>query len=238
MSEKKAYPLKQFYSKIFKRYDLVNLVFTFGQDKRWRKLTAREVLKNNPKNVIDICCGTGKLTFLLNSQSGGEKQIMGYDFSDAMLSVANSIKERKKNINVSFTQGSVAKIPFGNNSYDALGITFGFRNLTYNNPEEQTHIQEMVRVLKSGGRFVILESGSPSSAFIRFFFTLYLFTFLVPLGGLLTGNFKAYAYLAKSSRYFYSRKEIIDLLENNGLKFEQVKKFMFGASNLFVFINR
>ncbi|MCG8687827.1 MAG: class I SAM-dependent methyltransferase, partial [Desulfobacterales bacterium] len=143
--------------------------------------------------------------------------------------------KQKNNINnVEFVEGQALELPFDNETFDAIGITFGFRNLTYNNPNENRHINELSRVLKKGGRLVILESGSPANVIIRFFFTIYLFLFLVPLGGILTGNFKAYWYLALSSRHYYTRRQMGLLLKCFGFEMISVKKFLFGATNLFV----
>lgn len=229
-----TFPLAEFYKRIHKRYDLVNTLFTFGLDKRWREKTAKEVVQNNSAEILDLCCGTGKLTFRLSELLGNKKKITGYDFSKEMLDIARQEAESRDLTNIEFMQGDVAQMPFSDNEIDVIGITFGFRNLTFNNNRENQHISEILRVLKPGGKLVILESGSPANVFIRFFYILYLFMFLVPLGFIVTGNFKAYFYLALSSRKYYTRQQMKLLLKSFGFMVVKVDKFMLGATNLFV----
>ena len=226
------FPLKEFYKRIYKRYDLVNSIFTFGLDYKWRKIAAVEILKTHPEKILDVCCGTGKFTFQIDDATATEKEITGYDFSEQMLDVAKKTAIKQKRNSVKFIQGDVAKMPFEDNTFDAVGTAFGFRNLTYNSRHENVHINEIYRVLKGGASLYILESGSPQNLFIKFFYSIYLFAFLIPLGGLLTGDFKAYYYLAKSSQSYYSRQQLILLLKSFGFKQVKVRKFLFGATNL------
>lgn len=226
------FPLKDFYKKIYKRYDLVNTLFTFGQDGRWRKIAAGEIQKSNPGEVLDLCCGTGKFTFTINSFAQGKQQITGYDFSAEMLDKARETAKETGVENINFIQGDVVQMPFKDETFDAIGVSFGFRNLTYNNENENQHISEIYRVLKKGSSLYILESGSPQNLIIKAFYVLFLFIFLVPLGGILTGNFKAYYYLAVSSRSYYSRRQMMVLLKGFGFNKVSVRKFLFGATNL------
>lgn len=228
------YPLKEFYKSIYKRYDLVNKIFTFGLDKRWRIHASKVLLNDNPQKILDLCCGTGVFTNEIAHQANPDCKITGYDFSAQMLKVANKLKQEKGHDNIEFIEGDAANMPFEKESFDAIGIAFGFRNLTYNSIKENQHITEIFRVLKTGGRLYILESGSPGNVVIRFFYTMFLFIFLVPIGGILTGDFKAYYYLAVSSRHYYSRRQMSLLLKCFGFNFVSVKKFLFGATNLYV----
>lgn len=229
----KEFPLNDYYAKIYNRYDLVNSIFTFGLDKKWRNKTTEVILGDNPVKILDLCCGTGKLSFTIAEQDEKFK-VTGYDFSNEMLDLANSEKKARQVVNAEFIQGNAASMPFDDETFDVVGITFGFRNLTFNNTNENKHIQEIFRILKKKGKLVILESGSPSNLLVRFFFTIYLFLFLVPLGTIITGNFKAYLYLALSSRHYYTRQQMTLLLKSFGFCFQSVKKFLFGATNLFV----
>ena len=226
------FPLKEFYRRIHSRYDLVNSIFTFGLDAKWRRVAARAINKSQPGNILDLCCGTGKFTFAIDKYTKHNTKIIGYDFSEEMLSHARKTAEKQKCENIEFVQGDVANMPFMDNSFDAIGISFGFRNLTFNSRHENIHIAEIQRVLKEGGNLYILESGSPQNLFIQFFYTIFLFIFLIPVGGILTGDFKAYYYLAISSRSYYSRQQMVLLLKSFGFKNVKVRKFLFGATNL------
>jgi demethylmenaquinone methyltransferase / 2-methoxy-6-polyprenyl-1,4-benzoquinol methylase len=226
------YPLKRFYSKIYKSYDLVNRLFTLGQDNRWRKLAAEECIKNHNRKILDLCCGTGDLMLRILDIVPDGLEIHGYDFNPEMLSVAEKkIAYRHGSNRVKLTQGDAAQLPFNDEYFDAVGIAFGFRNLTYKNSNRDKHIDEIKRVLKKGGRLVILESGKPKSRVMRFLFSIYVYTFLLFAGSMLSGSFKAYRYLAKSAKEYYSQDELKSLLESHGfLKFEIRNLFMNSAS--------
>lgn len=232
MTQNKGFSLHDFYNKIFKQYDLINRIFTFGLDQRWRKITASECLKSNPTNVLDLCCGTGDLTTILSQQASNETIITGYDFNEKMLSLARKKNSKQHKSNITFVQGDAAEMPFTDNHFDCITIGFGFRNLTFNNPNRDKHIKEMHRSLKPGGKLLILESSVPNKLFFRFFYKIYLYTCLIPLGTILSGNFKAYWYLAHSSSEFYSVDEIRNMLLKKGFSSLEYRSFFFGATNL------
>ncbi len=232
MTRNKGFTLHEFYNKIFKRYDIINRIFTFGLDQHWRKTTALECLKNDPSEVLDLCCGTGDLTYILQHYAPAKTQITGYDFNENMLSVA-----RKKNINpgakkITFIQGNAADTPFTDGHFDCVTIGFGFRNLTFNNPDSNKYLDEIYRVLKSGGKLYILESSVPSKLFFRIFHNIFVYIFLIPLGTIISGNFKAYWYLAHSSSKFYSADKIRSMLLKKGFSEIKYRSFFFGATNL------
>lgn len=229
MSEKKGFALHAFYTRIFKSYDLVNRLFTFGQDQKWRRNAATDCLAGKPEKVLDLCCGTGDLTLMIEGLSQKDISITGYDFNENMLAMA---RKKSTGKNIGFVQGDAANMPFEDQKFDSITIGFGFRNLTFNNPARDQHINEIHRVLKKGGSLFILESSVPQNIFVRFFYKLYLYMFLVPLGGILSGDLKAYWYLAHSSSEFYSVREIEDMMLNSGFTKMTYKRFLFGATNL------
>lgn len=232
MIRRKDFKLHDFYTKIFKRYDLINRIFTFGLDQRWRRITATECLKNNPTDILDLCCGTGDLTSILSQKATKKINIKGYDFNENMLSVAQKKFEKNQLTSVNFFQGDAAKMPFSDEQFDCVTIGFGFRNLTYNNPNRDKHIKEIFRVLKKGGMLYILESSSPKNMVVKILYKIYLYLCLVPLGTILSGNFKAYWYLAHSSSEFYSIEEIRKMLIKKGFASLDYKSFFLGATNL------
>lgn len=230
-----AFELKAFYSKIYRTYDLVNRLFTLGMDKRWRKVTAKRCLEKIPMEVMDLCCGTGDLSMdLLKLANDEELKVVGYDFNADMLGIAQKKAENKNRKNIEFIVGDAAQMPFKNSRFDAITIGFGFRNLTFENPARDEHIKEIYRVLKEQGELLILESGVPSNYLVRIIYKIYLYLFLIPLGGLISWNFKAYWYLAHSSSKFYSIQEIKELLLNNNFSTVETRQFFFGAANLII----
>ena len=230
--ENKDYPLKEFYQKIYGRYDLVNRIFTFGQDRNWRKKAVEECLGNAPRQVLDICTGTGDLVLEL-AEVNGNIQFTGYDFSAEMLEKAKE-KASAAGKNIDFIEGNVAEMPFDDNRFDTAGITFGIRNLVYENSNAEKHLAEVHRVLRMNGRLVVLESSKPDSRIWRFFNGIYLQLILPWLGGLISGNLKAYRYLAKSSQNYYSRKEMAAILEQAGFRVIRSRPLFLGSVMLLV----
>jgi len=217
------FPLKDYYSDIYSTYDRVNRLFTFGKDVTWRRKAARACLRSDPSSVLDLCTGTGDFILevaRLSAPSGKYPLLTGYDFSTAMLEEARRktdlISKGEQIPPVTFTEGDVAVMPFKKGSFDAVGITFGIRNLVYENSHAAKHLAEIYRVLRKGGRFIILESCKPENRIWRFFHNFYLRFILPYLGGLISGNTKAYRYLAKSSREYYTITEMVAMLEGAG----------------------
>jgi demethylmenaquinone methyltransferase/2-methoxy-6-polyprenyl-1,4-benzoquinol methylase len=226
------YPLDTFYSHIYKRYDLINRLFTLGMDRSWRKYAADQCLRHKPSTVLDLCCGTGELTLLLAGSDNQALTITGFDLNPRMLELARQKADKSGCHNIRLIQGDVSQMPFPDESFDCITIGFGFRNLIYDNAGQEIYLSEIFRVLTGKGRLFILESGVPESRFIQFFFRLYLRLVLVPIGLLFSGNRQAYRYLARSSAGFFSLDEINQLLSGKGFVMEESKKFFFGAANL------
>ncbi len=226
--DKQDFPLHDFYKDIYGTYDLVNRVFTFGQDKNWRRKAVAAILENKPSRIIDVCTGTGDLVLEIAGNCPVETSLAGYDFSSEMLQKAKE-KAAKGNIKIEFTEGNVAAMPYETGSFDAAGISFGIRNLVYENSNAQKHLSELHRILRPGGSFVILESSKPSSKIWRFFNNIYLQLILPYLGGLISGNLKAYKYLAKSSKNYYTTAEMGSILEEAGFSVVRSRSLFLGS---------
>jgi demethylmenaquinone methyltransferase/2-methoxy-6-polyprenyl-1,4-benzoquinol methylase len=229
------YPLQEYYSRIYKRYDLVNRLFTLGNDTRWRRFTAQNCLDFNPQKVIDLCCGTGDLAILIGKYSKGKVAVTGLDFNRNMLEMAKQKAVKMKINTISFIESNAAVIPFNDGYFDCMTIGFGFRNLIFENINSPKYVSEISRVLKTGGHLLILESAVPSSHLIRFFYELYLKLILIPLGGIISGNFKAYKYLSRSAANFFHTNDIAQLMSTQRFTFLSVRYFFFGAASLIVF---
>ncbi len=233
--DKENYPLHGYYKDIYKKYDLVNRIFTFGKDKSWRKKAVAKLLEKSPSNILDICTGTGDLILEIAAQADNHVNLSGYDFSPEMLQKAKGKAIQAKS-QVDFTEGNVASMPFDNNFFDAAGISFGLRNLIYQNSNAEKHLGEIHRVIKQGGRFVILESSKPGNPVWRFFNGIYLQLILPYLGGIISGNLKAYKYLAKSSKNYYTREEMSRILISAGFNIESSQPLFLGSVMLMVAI--
>lgn len=212
------------------RYDLINRLFTWGLDERWRRLTARECLKEQPEQVLDLCCGTADLTLRLAGMASGSTRLVGIDFSLPMLEIARE-KAQRSGISdrVALAHGDTASLPFRDGQFDCIGISFAFRNLTYKNPLALRYLAEVLRILRPGGRFVIVESSQPESRLIRKLFHLYMRWYVSRLGHLLSGNRGAYRYLAESASRFYTVEELRNLMLEVGFSKFSSRRLAFGT---------
>ncbi len=233
------YPLREFYSEIFNSYDRVNRIFTFGRDVSWRKKAVAKCLEYGPDRVLDVCTGTGDFIFELAGRATGSISLVGYDFSREMLDVAErkKLEIRKQNPgmpDIDFIEGDVGNMPFENDSFDAIGITFGIRNLVYENSKAGVHLSEMIRVLRPGGKLLILESSRPANAVWRVVNSFYLQFILPYLGGLVSGNMKAYKYLAKSSQNYYTIEQMGNILKVAGMHVIKGEPLFLGSVMLII----
>ena len=236
--KREDFPLQDYYSDIYQSYDRVNRIFTFGRDRAWRKNAAAECLAFSPQNVLDLCTGTGDFVLELAALSEKDIALTGYDFTPAMLDTARQKfaqrSENRKIAPIEFIEGEVGSMPFKDGMFDAIGITFGIRNLVYENSNASLHLSEILRVLRPGGQLVLLESSRPVNSIWRIFNSLYLQLILPYLGGMISGNLKAYRYLARSSKNYYSIKEMGAILENAGFELRKNRAFFLGSVMLVI----
>jgi demethylmenaquinone methyltransferase/2-methoxy-6-polyprenyl-1,4-benzoquinol methylase len=218
-----------------RHYDLVNHVITWGLDARWRRRAARECLVSNPKRVLDLCCGTADLAINLALLAEEGTEITGLDYSRPMLEIAKA-KAARAGVRgrLSLIHGDVACLPFPDGYFNGIGISFAFRNLTYNNPLTAGYLAEILRVLAAGGRFVIVESSQPACGLVRWLFHIYLRQFVAAVGYRLSGNRGAYQYLAESARRFYGPGEVKDRLLSAGFRGVAYRPLLFGAAGIHV----
>jgi demethylmenaquinone methyltransferase/2-methoxy-6-polyprenyl-1,4-benzoquinol methylase len=216
-------------------YDLVNRIVTLGLDKHWRRLAAQTCLEDKPQRILDLGCGTGDLSINIARLVEKDIEITGLDYSQPMLEKA---RQKADKVGVGklahFIHGDATRLPFSDAHFDCVGISFAFRNLTYKNPLGPPHLAEVKRVLKNGGRYVIVESSQPENQLIRALFHLYLRAFVAPVGILLSGNKGAYRYLAESARRFYSPREVREMLLAAGFRDVNYRPLLFGAAGLHV----
>ncbi len=229
----KDFPLQSFYGDIHLTYDRINRIFTFGRDVAWRRKAVDELLRNQPGRVLDLCTGTGDFILEVARRSGKDMELTGYDFSPEMLRLARQkyrqLREHEQVAEVKFVEGDAGAMPYAEGTFDALGITFGLRNLVYENSRAEEHLREIHRVLRPHGHLVVLESSRPQNRIWRGLNSFYLRFILPYLGGLISGHLKAYQYLASSSKNYYTIREMVGILENTGFQ-EAVSRSLFMGS--------
>ena len=207
-----ANAVRDMFSGIAGRYDLLNHVLSLNIDKRWRRnvhAELQQILDNKDSVVLDVACGTGDLSIELSR--GSSAKIIGTDFCRPMLAVA-----RKKNVtehtNIPYVEGDAMNLSFGDGSFDALTIAFGLRNLA----NFANGLQELHRVIKPGGRIAILEFSSPILPGFRQLFNFYFAHILPRIGGAVSGSRGAYEYLPDSVSKFPNQKALVALMEQTG----------------------
>ena len=225
--------LHRIFTAVPSSYDIINHFITLFLDVFWRNKAVRECLSARPETLMDICCGTGDMAVTAAKFADYDIQVTGFDYSQPMLDEAKQ-KAEKAGYKITFKHGDVADMPFTENTFDCLCNGFGFRNLTFKNPDSEKHISEILRVLKPGGRLVIVESSQPVNGFIRFFHRLYLRYFVFPVGYLISRNRQAYKYLAVSIEKYYNADELKELLLKSGFSEVSYKRLFFGAAAIHV----
>ncbi|RKX61337.1 MAG: bifunctional demethylmenaquinone methyltransferase/2-methoxy-6-polyprenyl-1,4-benzoquinol methylase UbiE [Thermodesulfobacteriota bacterium] len=215
--------VKEKFDKIVRRYDLVNLIGSFGQDKLWRRKVA-EIFKDIKEPILDLCCGPFTLSLEINKKNS--QPLFGLDISLQMLVYG---KKRITNHSIYPICADAEELPFKENSFGGISIAFGLRNL----PNKKKALKEFYRVLKPYGILVILEFSLPKNFIIKNIYKIYLTKYLVWLGGILTGDKEAYQYLADSIQEFPPPKAICKELENIGFKEIKTKPLTFGIVTLY-----
>lgn len=228
-------PLHGMFSAVPPRYDLINHIITIGMDTGWRRKAVKRCLEERITRFLDVGCGTGDLALTVARSTGENTEIIGLDYSDTMLE-----KAREKawhmglNNRVSFVSGDASELPFEDNYFDCVGISFAFRNLTFQNTLGKPHLKEVARVVKPGGRYVIVESSQPENRIIRWLDHLYIKAFVGPVGKLLSGNRGAYGYLESSMTQYFMPSEIKYLLLQAGFTGVTYRPLFFGAAGIHV----
>jgi demethylmenaquinone methyltransferase/2-methoxy-6-polyprenyl-1,4-benzoquinol methylase len=180
------------FDRIASVYDLMNSVMTVGLHHRWRSRAADLAAVGSGDRVLDVATGTGDLAVELARRVGPDGEVIGSDFSEGMLELA-----RKKAPGIEFERGNALDLPYDDDSFDAATVGFGARNFS----DLPQGLREMTRVVRPGGRIVILEITTPERPPLSWFFRLW-FDRLVPLLGKAAGDPDAYTYLPSSVRRF------------------------------------
>lgn len=181
-------------------YDRMNRLMTFGLDRLWRRHAVREMAGGE---VLDVACGTGDMVVELLKRGC---TVTGIDLSEEMLAIA-----KQKTPQAEYMLADVEHLPFGDESFDAVTCAFGVRNFVH----LERGLDEMLRVLKPGGRMVILELATPDSAIVRPLYNLYTRRIIPWLGNLIVGNREAYTYLPLSIECFPKGKDFLDIIQRS-----------------------
>lgn len=205
--------IQDIFSQVPPTYELLNRILTLGLDTRWRKKAAQMASLNGGKAWLDVCSGTGQMAVYLSKLAPKETTIVALDFSLPML---REILQKKGVQRLSLCIGDAGNLPFPENAFDLITLSFATRNINTARDNLSRCLQEFRRVLKPGGRFINLETSQPFSCFIRRAFHFYVRTFVKRLGSLISGSNKAYAYLSATIPRFFTANEFSQRMEEAG----------------------
>ena len=202
--------VRELFETIAGRYDLLNHLLSLNIDKKWRRLVVKRVrakIHTRESLILDVACGTGDLSLMLFEID--RARVVGTDFCRPMLSIA----AEKVPADVKLIEGDALLLPFKDETFDAVTIAFGLRNLA----GLESGLKELRRILKPNGWVAVLEFSRPSNALLRPLFGLYFRKILPLLGGVISGSRGAYSYLPASVSRFPDQQQLGSLMEQAGL---------------------
>lgn len=204
------------FDRVAGRYDLLNSVMTAGLHHSWRERAADRAELKPGDAVLDVCCGTGDLSFELVRRVLPDGHVVGCDFSEPMLDLAREKAADRQIESVRFEWADALQLPYDDCRFDAVTVGFGVRNFA----DRDQGLQEISRVLKPGGRLVILEFTEPRRPPFSAFYSLW-FDRIVPVLGRLTPNPEAYSYLSESVHSFPDPQGLAAKMDGAG--FERIR---------------
>jgi len=205
--------IQTMFSNIAPTYDKANHVLSFNKDIEWRKDSVKQMIKDGfaPKMVLDLCAGTGDFALAVKELVPSAKVALA-DFSKPMLKLAKDKAGSQSGFD--FIEADALKLPFHDMAFDAVVCGFGVRNLD----SVEAGLKEIARVLKPGGKAVILEFFKPAGFIAKLAYTFYVGTIVPMRGGAISNNKEAYDYLQRTAKNFQSLKEFQQLMEKCGFK--------------------
>jgi len=227
VSKKEA--VRVMFDDISPKYDFINHFLSFGIDYRWRKTLVSILKTYKPNSVLDVATGTGDLAIAIEHIK--PQKIVGIDISEKMLEIGRQkINEKGLNQVITLRRADAEKIPFSDNTFEAITVAFGVRN--FENLE--LGLKEMKRVLRPGGVMLILEFSHPSLFPMKQLYWIYS-RFVIPvMGRLISGNRKAYTYLPESVAAFPSGQKFVDILSGLGLINARKRSLSSGIASIYL----
>jgi demethylmenaquinone methyltransferase / 2-methoxy-6-polyprenyl-1,4-benzoquinol methylase len=220
--ETRAQRVNDLFAAIAPRYDLINDLQSFGLHRRWKRRLVELAEIRHSDRALDLCCVTGDVALALQA-AGAE--VIGCDFSEPMLAVA---RKRAAQSNLVFAQADALHLPFAEETFDVVTISYGLRNLA----DFEGGLREMLRVLKPGGRLLILDFGKPDFAPWRAAYFAYLKVFVPLFGKVFCGNSATHAYILESLKKYPAQRGVSKMLTDLGCSESRIENLLGGVMSI------
>ena len=221
------HPIQKIYTDVPRTYEFLNHTLTLGQDILWRKRATSTVVSESGTLWLDMCCGTGEIAASLSRHAKEGTIVMAADF---FLPMMHKALEKPQSKQIAFTLAEVTHLPFKDDSFDALIISFATRNINTSRTNLTKAFEEFHRILKPGGSFVNLETSQPTLRLIRRLFHLYVKLTVRPIGRFISGSDIAYTFLSNTIRRFYGADELSEILIEAGFSEVTYKRMFLGVA--------
>ncbi len=226
--DKSGIRIRQMFGEIAGRYDFMNHFLSAGTDVYWRRKTVKSAAPSGTGPILDVCTGTGDLAFAWRAAADSAAPVVATDFTHGMLEIA----ERKRGTrDVMFMEADTQELPFADDTFQIVSVAFGLRNVS----STIGGLEEMTRVVRPGGRVVVLEFSLPDNRLISGVYQWYFRNVLPKLGQLVTRNRQAaYEYLPQSVSEFPSGDQLTQLMEEAGLERTSYLPLTGGIATLYI----
>ena len=212
--EEKVKKVADVFHSVAGKYDLMNDLMSGGVHRLWKKLTIEQSGARRGHTILDIAGGTGDLTIRFSRIVGPEGKVVLADINDSMLKVGRDrLMDRGVAGNVEFVQANAECLPFPDNTFDVITIAFGLRNVT----DKDAAIRSMTRVLKPGGKVMVLEFSKTDNPALTKLYDFYSFNILPKIGKIIAGDSESYKYLAESIRMHPDQETLKGMMQDAGL---------------------
>jgi demethylmenaquinone methyltransferase/2-methoxy-6-polyprenyl-1,4-benzoquinol methylase len=228
--EKRAERVKELFDAIARRYDLINDLQSFGLHRHWKRRLVKCAAGRPGERALDLCCGTGDVAFALSAQG---LDVAGLDFSEPMLNIARQRLAAKEGGErpagaIQFLRGDAQDIPFPDESFDVVTISYGLRNLS----NLERGLREMHRVTRCGGRVLVLDFGKPDNAIWRGVYFGYLRRAVPLMGRIFFGDPDTHAYILESLQHYAAQRGVADRMREIGFDDTRIVNFMGGIMSI------
>ena len=223
--------IKKMFDGIAPSYDRLNHLMSLGVDRRWRRRAVKEVVDGSAQQILDIACGTGDLTVDIAKAAGAGSKVTGSDISEGMMSFVMSkaahegVSER---IRLKVADG--CNLPWEDGSFDRVTCAFGIRNFE----DKSKGLKEFCRVIRPGGKMIILELSVPSNKFLLALYKLYFLHVMPWIGGMISGDKAAYRYLPASVMAFPSPETFCGMISAAGFRTVRHRAFTMGLCRMYI----